>query len=124
MKTQISIHTPLGEFGSLASAARAHACDRSTLLARCESEPDQYRKITRPKPGPAVPVIRGQRWPITWTQYRYQSEEVKDAIWQDWCRGQGLDPDLESTAEQFFAEMDAVVLDSAVEDEADLAVED
>jgi hypothetical protein len=69
-------------------------------------------------------VVRGVRWPITWQQYRYQAEDIKDAIYTAWCGANELDPDADGTADRFFNDMDAVVEDSPVTEELDEPVED
>jgi hypothetical protein len=124
MKTLTTVRTPLGEFTSIASAARAHHVDRSVLLQRIAREPEQYQKTVRVFESETNFVVRGVRWPITWTQYRYQAEDVKDAIYTAWCGANGLDPDADGTADRFFAEMDSVVTDAPVPDELDEPVED
>ena len=124
MKKLITVRTPLGEFSSIASAARAHHVDRSVLLQRIAREPDTYQKIVRVFESETNFVVRGVRWPITWTQYRYQAEDVKDAIYTAWCGANGLDPEAAGTADRFFADMDSVVTDSPVTEELDEPVED
>jgi hypothetical protein len=114
----------LGEFASVASAARAHHVDRSVLLQRITREPDTYQKIVRVFQATENFVVRGVRWPITWNQYRYQAEDIKDAIYTAWCSRSGLDPEAAGTADSFFAEMDSVVTDSPVTEELDEPVED
>jgi hypothetical protein len=106
MTTRTTVRTPLGDFPSLNSAAQAHRCDRATLAQRIKNQPDQYQKIQTSVKPPQSWVTRGVRWPIPWHQYRFQEESVKDAIYQAWCQKAKLDPDLESTANAFFDDMD------------------
>lgn len=110
MPKKITIRTPQGEFASLAQAIRALHCDRTTLLRRLETHPDQYQRvqvITPPRPKPRYErTERGARWPISWSQYRVQDHDVKEEIYHAWCLRMSCDPDQEATAEQFFDEMD------------------
>lgn len=110
MPIKTTVTTPLGTFSSVAAAARAHHMDRITLHRRFETDPENFRKtVTEYKTADTTKfVVRGVRWPIPWTQYRFQSEDVKDAIYQAWCVRAGLDPDQEHTADAFFADMDGV----------------
>jgi hypothetical protein len=105
------IRTPLGEFASSGQAALAHKCDRSTILNRVETQPDQYQKV------PKLPVQKKvqeykplalRTWPLTWTQYKYLPHETKEEIYSAWCQLKKLDPDAESTANEFFDAMDLV----------------
>jgi hypothetical protein len=124
MKTLTTVRTPLGEFTSIASAARAHHVDRSVLLQRIAREPQQYQKTVRVFESETNFVVRGVRWPITWNQYRYQAEDIKHEIYTAWCSRSDLDPDQDGTADRFFAEMDSVVTDSPVTEELDEPIED
>lgn len=105
------IKTPLGEFKSSGQAAAAHKVDRSTILNRCETHPEEYQKIAKPptpkKPRPYVPV-KSTSWPITWSQYKYLDFETKEEIWQSYCSRNRLDPDTESAVDQFFNEMEQI----------------
>lgn len=106
MTTRTSIRTPLGEFATLAQAASAHKCDRHTITARILAQPQHYQKITRTYESKQTFVVRGVRWPIAWHQYRLQDEDVKDAIYQAWCKANSLDPEGDGTADRFFDDMD------------------
>ena len=115
----------MGHFVGAAAAAAAHGVDKSTIMNRCETRPQEYQKITtsqeivKPKklPGdthtrkpaqePALHATR-RTWPLTWYQYRMLDFDTRDSIWLDWCVTQQLDPELESTVDQFFDAMDLV----------------
>ena len=104
--------TPLGDFASSAQAAAAHKCDKSTILNRCLTHPDQYQKTERPEQAaePKVKVSWSQTakvmWPLTWAQYKGLSFEIKEEIWLKFCAGKNKNPDLDSTVDEFFDEMD------------------
>lgn len=108
-KLLYTIKTPLGEFASSGQAGRAHKCDRGVILKRCETDPENYQKIPKPPAPPRkhepVPVTN-TTWPLTWAQYKWLSYETKEEIWENWCRTRMLNPDLESTVDKFFDEMD------------------
>ena len=120
MPTKNLVRTPLGEFPTVAQAAAAHKCDRHTIMARAKSRPTEYQvtKIQVPaKPKVTYErAVKGVRWPISWSQYRIQELDVKEEIYSIWCVERRLDPDTESTAEQFFDEMELYVGDSETED--------
>jgi hypothetical protein len=122
MPTHYTITTPLGRFATVKQASEAHRCDRATLMRRIQTEPDQYQRqarVTTPaRTKKSEWAIRGVRWPISWAQYRLQDWPTRDEIWQQWLRHHQLDPDAESTADLFFAEMDSYT-GEAVRDEAD-----
>jgi hypothetical protein len=102
--------TPLGDFASSSQAAAAHKCDKSTVLNRCLTHPDQYQKIERapqePKPKTKISVIYKVTWPMTWPQYKQLAFEVREDIWINWCRNHHKDPNLEQSIDEFFSEMD------------------
>jgi hypothetical protein len=104
------VKTPLGEFASVQQAAAAHRCEKKTISNRIATRPDEYQYVQREAPARAKVVyervIKGVRWPITWSQYRIQELEVKEAIYAKWCKSLNLDPNTEAAAEQFFDEMD------------------
>jgi hypothetical protein len=104
------VKTPLGEFASVQQAAAAHRCEKKTISNRIATRPDEYQYVQREAPARAKVVyervVRGVRWPIGWNQYRVQELEVKEAIYDKWCRSMNLDPNTEATAEAFFDEMD------------------
>jgi hypothetical protein len=115
----------LGEFASVQQAAAAHRCEKKTISNRIATRPDEYQYVQREAPARAKVVyervIRGVRWPITWSQYRIQELEVKEAIYAKWCKSLNLDPNTEAAAEQFFDEMDQYQGDAeADETEAEL----
>ena len=99
--------TPLGDFPSAIAAARALKCDRSTIMNRCETEPELYKKI-RVEPKPPANETWRMNWPLTWREYRVLDNDVREGIFTNWCQHCGLDPDQESTVDQFFDEMDRV----------------
>ena len=104
------VKTPLGEFATVQQAAAAHRCEKKTITNRIATRPEEYQYVQRDAPARAKStyerVIKGVRWPITWSQYRIQELEVKEAIYAKWCRSYNLDPNTEAAAEQFFDEMD------------------
>lgn len=110
MPIKITVTTPLGTFPSMARAAAAHQIDRTTLNKRFETLPLEYRRSVSEYKNSNVKkfVVRGVRWPIPWSQYRFQSEDVKDAIYQAWCQNHDHDPNTEIAADAFFADMDGV----------------
>ena len=114
------IKTPLGEFASSGQAARAHKCDRSTIMNRVETNPEEYQKIPKPpavkKAKPYSPVS-ATTWPLTWSQYKYLPYEVKEEIFQTWCHNKGMDPNAEATADAFFDDMDLVQLEESDDQE-------
>lgn len=114
------VRTPLGEFSSIAQAAAAHKCDRHTIIKRTQSRPEEYQRVRVEVPAkPKVTyerAVKGVRWPISWSQYRIQELDVKEEIYRIWCIEHNLDPNAESTAEQFFDEMELYVGDSETED--------
>jgi hypothetical protein len=101
--------TPKGEFASAAQAGAAHKCDKSTIINRCETDPGNYQQIPIP-PKPPKPtswsITARTTWPLTWSQYKGLSFEVKDEIWLRWCVENKRNPDLESTVDEFFDQMD------------------
>jgi hypothetical protein len=112
-KITYKIITPRGEFGSARKAAVAHDCDPGTIVKRCETDPLNYKRIAK-QPGavraPAkktVWVTKKITWPLTWGEYRYNTHDIKEEIYQIWCNENSRDPDLESTAEAFFDAMDS-----------------
>jgi hypothetical protein len=117
------IRTPLGEFATVQQAAAAHKCEKKTISSRIATRPEEYQYVQRDAPARAKVtyerVVKGVRWPITWSQYRIQDLEVKEAIYDKWCRSMNLDPDTEATAEQFFDEMDQYVGDAEPETETE-----
>ena len=94
------IQTPLGSFASINAAAAAHHCDKSTVQARLESDPEQYKLLPR--------LVRSTEaeWGTAWNRYRAQSEDQKEAQYLTWCSRHKLDPDLEDTANQFMDYLD------------------
>jgi len=112
-KITYRIQTPLGEFASARKAAVAHDCDPGTIVKRCETDALNYRRIAK-QPGavkraPAKKiqwVTKKMTWPLTWAEYRYNTYEVKEEIYQIWCGERSLDPATETTAEAFFDAMD------------------
>jgi hypothetical protein len=106
-KLLYNIQTPLGTFPSSGQAATAHKCERSTILNRCETDPENYKKV--PKPPAAKKVytpVSTLTWPMTWSQYKWLSFEAKEEIWVKWCVENKRNPDLEDTANEFFDIMD------------------
>lgn len=103
------IQTPLGEFASSGQAAAAHKCDRSTIMNRVETDPDNYKKIPKPTATKKTYTpVSELEWPLTWSQYKMLNFDLKEEIWNKWCQQRKLNPDLESTVDEFFDEMDKV----------------
>jgi hypothetical protein len=106
-KLLYSIKTPLGEFASSGQAAAAHKVDRSTIMNRCETDPDNYKKVPKP---PAIKKVYTPvstlTWPLTWSQYKWLSFEAKDEIWHTWCVKNKKNPDLDESVDEFFDIMD------------------
>jgi hypothetical protein len=108
--------TPLGHFSGAAAAARAHGVDKSTIMNRCETQPAQYQKIAEGKVQPtkkklpAEPTLHATKrtWPLSWYQYRLLDFDTRESIWLTWCAEHQLNPELESTVDAFFDEMDSV----------------
>ena len=104
------VKTPLGEFATVQQAAAAHKCEKKTISNRIKTRPEEYQYVERDAPARAKVTyeraIRGVRWPISWSQYRIQELDVKEAIYAKWCKSLDLDPNTEQAAEQFFDEMD------------------
>ena len=112
-KITYKIITPKGEFASARKAAVAHDCDPGTIVKRCETDALNYKRIVK-QPGvkraPAKKIQWVQKkmtWPLTWAEYRYNTWEVKEEIYQIWCSEKGLDPVTEATADAFFDAMDS-----------------
>lgn len=97
------VRTPLGTFPSAAQAARAHHCDRSTILNRINTDPENYAVVQR---GQRTPVIRQAINP-SWTQYRMMSHDERDQWYLSWCSDAGLDPDLDTSGDAFFDSFEA-----------------
>lgn len=104
--------TPLGEFASTSQAAKAHHCDPSTILNRCATQPELYSRTEVP-PEPKKPRVKfspskatNTTWPITWYQYKFLPDEVREGIFNHWCSTQRLNPDTEEAVDKFFNDMD------------------
>ena len=109
MPKKFSYKTPKGEFASAAQAGAAHKCDKSTIINRCETDPENYQQIPLPpKPvkKPSWAITSKTTWPLTWTQYKGLSFEVKDEIWLKWCAINQKNPDLDDSVDEFFDLMD------------------
>lgn len=114
---------PKGTFATVKQAAEAMHCDRATFMARLlRGEPGYKREriVAKKKPVPdSQPVLPGVRWPISWYQYRFQTDAVKEEIYQAWCLHHSRDPEAEDTAWCFFDEMDQVVIPEDQDDTDD-----
>jgi len=98
------IQTPLGAFASAAQAARAHHCDRSTVLSRLQTDPEHYHWIDTAVAAPRVSMASDQGW-----QYYYSLDhDQRDAWYESWCRSAGFDPNSEDGGNAFFDALDAV----------------
>jgi hypothetical protein len=106
----------MGHFASAAAAATAHGVDKSTIMNRCQTQPDIYQKVADGRVEPvkkkaaAEPQLHVTRrtWPLTWYQYKILDWDTREMIWQAWCVAQQLDPEQESTVDAFFEAMDQV----------------
>jgi len=106
---KFSIKTPLGSFASAPKAAAAHRVSVGQILTRCETDPANYKKIPKPPAEPKLQVwgeTARITWPLTWREYKGLAFEIKEDIWHKWCKRTGLDPGLETTADEFFRIMD------------------
>lgn len=112
MAIKTTVVTPLGTFKSVVQAAAAHKCDRATLMNRFKTNPEEYQRTTtrvqRVASPTLSPIVKGARWPITWTQYRFQADSVKEEIYNSWCAANSINPESESAADAFFDDMDQV----------------
>jgi len=108
------IRTRLGVFDTMTLAAAAHGVSRSTIFLRTVDDPENYQKI--PKPVRAPPRAAAKKktwptrkivWPLSWAEYRFNTHEEKEEIYQIWCAEHSVDPDSETTANAFFDAMDA-----------------
>lgn len=104
------VRTPLGEFATVQQAATAHRCEKKTIANRIVIRPAEYQYVQREAPPKAKVTyertVKGARWPIGWNQYRFQDNDIKEQIYQQWCEQHDQDPDTEAAAEAFFDEMD------------------
>jgi len=118
-KIKVFYRTPKGEFATTAQACAALRCDRTTLYKRIDAGTEGYARIEREiKPKEKFrSVIKGVRWPIPWSQYRFQDDDVKESIYQLWCKQKGFDPTVDGTADIFFDEIDAAGQDEYVTEE-------
>ena len=124
-KVTYKIITPKGEFGSARRAALAHNCDPGTIVKRCETDAENYKRIAK-QPGAVQPrvkktawVTRKITWPLSWSEYRLNTYEVKEEIYQTWCSENSRDPDQEVTAEAFF---DAMTTQDVIAEDVDQEV--
>lgn len=106
------IQTPYGTFASAAQAARAHHCDRSTILNRVQTDPENYRVVDAVSRQPVVRVATQAGW----THYRSLSNDDRDAWYVLWCRESGLDPESEEGGNAFFDALDAAGDEHVVQD--------
>ena len=118
------VRTPLGDFATIKQAAAAHHCEKKTITNRIATRPEEYQYVhldvpTTPRYGNYEPRVKGVRWPITWSQYRFQEHEVKEQIYTQWCKSYNQDPNTEAAAEAFFDEMDQYQGDAETENAED-----
>jgi hypothetical protein len=111
MPNSTPVRTPLGTFASAAQAARAHHCDRSTILNRVHADPENYVMVVRE---PRLPVLKSISNP-SWRHYYSLDHDGRDAWYQAWCRAADLDPDSEAGGNAFFDALDAAAEASDVE---------
>ena len=123
-----NIVTPRGEFLNARAAAQAHECSAQDILHSLESDPDNYQKKLRPIVSrPSRTHTRPARgtWPLSWSEYRMLELDHKEQIYLDWVTARGLDPEQETTAVEFFDQMDAIneAQDTEQLDTQDLVIE-
>jgi hypothetical protein len=111
MPNSTPVRTPLGTFASAAQAARAHHCDRSTILNRVQTDPNNYVMVQRE---PRLPLLKSITNP-SWTQYWSMNHDDRDAWFLAWCHESGLDPEHDRSGDAFFAALDAAGETSDVE---------
>ena len=99
--------TPLGDFPSAIAAAKALKCDRATVQSRCVNDPENYKKI-KVEPSPQTAAKWRTKWPLTWREYIALDNEQREQIFTMWALDRRLDPNAESTVDQFFDEMDHI----------------
>jgi hypothetical protein len=120
------VKTPMGVYASASLASRAHECSVATILNRIRIDPENYKRLLMPVPvaRPRLPrttqTITADLWPMTWSQYRVQSFELREEIFNRWIEQTQLDPESESAVAEFFGEMDQMAL-ALAQAELDLA---
>ena len=122
-RNSYTIFTPLGTFASSGQAAAAHKCDKSTIMARCASDPTNYRRVIREPQVTTGSWHSRSEWPLSWSQYRGLDNDVREQIYQGWCHQNGQDPAADATAEAFFDAMDLLQDVIVVDSELDLDTE-
>jgi hypothetical protein len=86
------VNTPHGAYASVAKAAAACGLDPHTVLTYLEQGREGWSRVQL-----GTVTVPG----MSWAQYRTLTDDQREAHYQAWCSRQGLDPDLESTANQF-----------------------
>jgi hypothetical protein len=123
-RNSYTFFTPLGTFASSGQAAAAHKCDKSTIMARCASDPDNYRRVVRePRAVTTGKWHTRREWPLSWSQYRGLDFETREQIYITWCSSNGRDPDADASAEDFHDAMDLILDVTVVDSELDLDTE-
>jgi hypothetical protein len=123
-RNSYTFFTPLGTFASSGQAAAAHKCDKSTIMARCASDPDNYRRVVRePRAVTTGKWHTRREWPLSWSQYRGLDFEIREQIYETWCTDNQRDPNTDSAAEDFFDAMDLLQDVIVVESELDQDIE-
>jgi hypothetical protein len=122
-RNSYTFYTPLGTFASSAQAAAAHKCDKSTIMARCANDPDNYRRVLREPRATGGSWHTRTEWPLSWSQYRGLDNDVRERIYLGWCAQNALDPESDATAEAFFDAMDLLQDVIVVESELDQDIE-
>lgn len=121
-RNSYTFHTPKGTFASCGQAAAAHKCDKSTIMARCANDPENYRRVLK-EPRTTGSWHTRSEWPLSWSQYRGLDNDVREQIYQTWCAHNGQDPESDATAEAFFDAMDLLQDVIVVESELDQDIE-
>lgn len=98
------VHCPAGVFATAIAAARAMNIDRGTFAKRMKTDPEHYYTESGTV---SVNIIRLLKQLPTWGEYRWMPFEVKEQIYQGWCREHDLDPEDSLTADEFFDVMDS-----------------
>jgi antitoxin component of RelBE/YafQ-DinJ toxin-antitoxin module len=101
MTKSIQIRTPRGIFASASQAAKAMNCDKSTVLNRCRTDPENYQRIPVDTENPrTMPVAQG------WNHYRFLPNDQREQLFQAWCHQHALDPEQDGVADRFIASLD------------------
>lgn len=106
------VNTPQGTYASVAKAAAACGLDPHTVLNYLDQGREGWSRVELGTV--TVPDM-------SWAQYRTLTDDQREAHYQAWCRRLGLDPDQESTADQFVGgmpETDQDIVPDVVEEDS------